>query len=154
MKKLVLALLIVAMALPLAAPAGAEAPAPVGPRINIYLGGSPQTFPANEPFHIRHGWQPDPTDGYPIGLFSFELEIDGQPVEADFVLTYRNDENLLVRQWVHNFPAGMTGIHEFTGHWFAPCPAAVDAGLYEGPCLNPGEIVEAWTTLVEVTFTE
>jgi hypothetical protein len=48
----------------------------------------------------------------------------------------------------------MTGVQLFNGHWFAPCPWAVDNGFYEGPCLNPGEIVEAWTTLVEVTFTE
>lgn len=154
MRKLVLALLIVAMALLMAAPAGAEAPAPVGERIDIYLSEPSQTFPPNEPFHVRHGWRPDPTDGYPIGLFSFELEIDDQPVEADFILTYRDDGNRLVRQWVHNFPGGMTGVHDFTGHWFAPCPAAVDAGLYEGPCLNPGEIVEAWTASAEVTFTE
>jgi hypothetical protein len=149
MKKLVLALLVVGMALPLAAPAGAAGPEPIGDRINIYVGGSPQTFSAGAPFHIRHGWQPDPTAGLPIGLFSFELEMDGQAVDADFVLTYRDDEGRLVRQWVHNFPAGMTGVHTFTGHWFAPsCPWAVD----EGPCRNPGEIVEAWTSEVVVTF--
>ncbi len=155
MKKLLLVLLVVGMALPLAAPASAAEPEPIGDRINIYAPEgyppSPQTFSAGAPFHIRHGWQPDPTNGYPIGLFSFELEMDGQPVQTDFVLTYRDDENRLVRQWVHNFPAGMTGEHVFTGHWFAPsCPWAVD----EGPCRNPGEIVEAWTTEVEVKFTE
>jgi hypothetical protein len=154
MKRVLLTLLLVCMVLPMAAPASAARPAPVGDRINIYVGGSPQTFPAGAPFHIRHGWQPDPTEGWPIGLFSFELEIDGQPVEADFVLTYRDDESRLVRQWVHNFRGGMTGDHVFTGHWLAPCLWAVDAGLYPGPCRNPGEIVEAWTTVVEVTFTE
>lgn len=154
MKKLLWTLLMVGMILPVTFPASAAKPEPIGDRINIFESGN-QSFTPETPFHIAHGWSIDPRMGYPIARFSFELEIDGVSVEADFVETefFHGADDPLRRLWVHNFPGGMTGEVEFTGRWFAPCQYAVDYGGYPGPCPDPIEVVEAKTTVVQVTFT-
>jgi hypothetical protein len=130
---------------------------PVGDRINVLLG-FPASYPANTPFHIRHGWGLLPH--VEAGIFSFELDVDGVPREEDFVLRFAVPPGLtglpnviLVRTWVHNFAAGMTGTHTFTGHWIAPCDQADDVGEYTGPCRTPNEPVEAITRSLTVTFT-
>src|SRR2546426_4386273 len=69
----------------LAVPAAADSPkVPVGEKINVLLG-SPTTFPAGTPFHIRHGWGLAPAD-QAIGIWSFRLDVDGVPRDPDFVL--------------------------------------------------------------------
>jgi len=132
----------------------------VGQRIGL-LGAPPATFPANEPFHIAHGWVPIvPKDGPPIavGLYDFDLEVDGVFRPHDFVDRFDFDESNpepeFVWLWVHNFPEGMTGTHTFTGHWFSPCQEAVDRGDYPGPCAHPNDVVEVLTATAEVTFVD
>lgn len=114
---------------------------PVGARINIYNSG-PQTFPANAPFHITHGWLLSIEDTQPE-LFDFKLQVDGVYKKVD-IIEVRLGE---YRQYVYNFPEGMTSVHTFTGHWFAPCRAVYDN------CVDPDEIIETGTTTVDVFFT-
>ena len=115
----------------------------VGDRLFIYDSGS-QTFPADTPFHIVHGWRMDPAEEEPE-LFKFQLEVDGVYREEDFIET-KPVETGVARRFVFNFPEGMKGINVFTGHWLAPCRI-----IYER-CTDPNQIVESRTSLVEVTF--
>ena len=151
MKKMITFLLILTL-LAMATSAAATSKEPVGDRIIVFGGGS-TTFPAGAPFHIRHGWVNDSnTDG--IGIFDFELEIDGVLREEDFVMrsAESGDPDILIRFWVHNFPNGMTGTHTFTGHWLGPCQPLVDMGFIPGPCTKPNAKVEALSRTLTVTF--
>jgi F5/8 type C domain len=138
--------------------ASASAPTPVGERINVYLG-SPTTFPAGQPFNIRHGWGIGPAEAAAAGIYSFRLDVDGTARPADDVArstgsppTTEYELPILNRTWIFNFPAGMTGTHRFTGHWIAPCKTAVEEMGYPGPCLSPAEPVEALTRSLTVDF--
>jgi hypothetical protein len=115
----------------------------VGEHLFIYYSGA-QTFPADTPFHIVHGWRMDPVEEEPE-LFKFQLEVDGVYREEDFIET-KPVETGVDRLFVFNFSEGMTGFHIFTGHWFAPCRV-----IYE-QCGDPNEIFESRTSIVEVTF--
>jgi len=157
--KLRIALLILLAALVLAAPAAAAPPAPVGERICLmpYCGGTEsQTFPQGQPFYIAHGWIDRPGN-YPMGLWDFELEVDGQPRPEDFVQrsvdTAARPPNMTL-SWVHNFPEGMTGTHAFTGTWLATCQFLVDQGRIPGPCANPNEIMPYTVKTIYVTFVQ
>lgn len=134
-------LLIIAL-LNLAIPSSASANnEPVGERIIVFNGQI--EFPAGTPFNIRHGWlQPSSDDA--IGIFDFQLEIDGVLYNEGFKMfsAVSGDPDLLSRLWVYNFPDGMTGTHTFTGHWYAPCQYAVDWLGYPGPCVTPNDKVE------------
>lgn len=154
MKKRLLTLALVCLALTLAGTASAAKPEPVGDRLSIFDSGS-QEWPAGTPFHIMHGWQIDPSDGYPISRFWFEMEIDGDAAEPDYIerVYVRGEDEPLRQRSVFNFPEGMTGYHEFNGHWFAPCGYAVDHDLYPGPCDGRFDPIEAKTEFVQVTFT-
>ena len=123
----------------------------MGDRLNVFV---PATeFPAGITFHIAHGWI-NPSNVMGIGLFKFSLEVDGNPVEKDFIerSATSGDPDLLTWIWVYNFPEGMTGIHIFTGHWTGPCQGLVDLGVIEGPCVKPNEIMESNTRTSTVTF--
>jgi hypothetical protein len=110
-------------------------------RLNIFYSGS-QDFPAETPFHIAHGWTTDATEEH-LELFDFQLQVDSAYRKEDFV-EMRPGEHIT---YVFNFPEGMTGIHVFTGHWFAPCRAV------DEDCTNPDQVIETGTSNVEVTFT-
>lgn len=150
-----LSVLILVTILLLAAPmAVAKQHEPVGDAISIYTG-TPTTFPAEEPFHIEHGWRHSLSEQHTLGLWSFELEVDGVLQEADYIATeYRAEDKTLLRGWTYNFPEGMTDTHEFTGRWLAPCQAAVDSGIWEGDCPVRNEIVVVHQLTLEVQFTE
>ena len=162
MKKVVIAALAALSILLLGSSAAATTKEEIGPRINVLLG-TPTTFPANTPFHIRHGWSPTEDFTPPaIGDYSFALDVDGVPRAEDFVIReaipppatgFDFDTPIQVRTWVFNFPTGMTGIHTFTGHWFQPCAAAVEFHAYPGPCTSPSASVEEETHSLTVTFT-
>ena len=111
-----------------------------GERLDIYNSG-PQTFPANQPFHIAHGWLLDVT-GEQSELFDFQLQVDGIYRDEDFIEVKIQES----RVYVYNFSDGMSGVHTFIGHWLAPCWA-----LFED-CADPNEIIENRTSTVEVTF--
>ena len=91
----------------------------VGERVDLRLGD--QTFPASTPFHIDHGFAFSTTD-HAIGLSSFVLDMDGTPLTADFIRWSHLGDGLTVSElWYYNFPSGLTGIHEFTRHYFQAC---------------------------------
>ena len=124
----------------------------VGERILVFNDGSTE-FPVGTPFHIFHGWV-QTSDSDAIGIFDFELEIDGVLRAADFKMFTADsgDPDTLWRLWAYNFPDGMTGTHTFTGHWYAPCQYAVDGLDYPGPCATPNQKVETRTRTLVVTF--
>jgi hypothetical protein len=122
-----------------AAPASAKKPEPVGDKLAVWPG-APETFPAGEPFHIWHGWHADPPASKAIGLFGYELEVDGVLREEDCVIR-ETDAGAKLLKCLHNFPDGMQGQHTFTGRWLAPCQVAVDTYWYPGPCAKRNEII-------------
>jgi hypothetical protein len=154
MKKqsLLVTVLVLVALLATVTPVAADARGPVGEKISLYYGGSLE-FPAGAPFYIQHGWVQPSTDDA-IGVFDFKLDVDGVFVQEDFkkFSAESGDPDLLVRFWVYNFPAGMTGTHTFTGHWLAPCQYAVDELGYPGPCATPNAKVETGARTVTVTF--
>jgi hypothetical protein len=107
-------------------------------------------FLAETPFHILHGWVQTSEDGA-IGIFDFELEIDGVLQRTDIKM-FSEEDDILWRLWAFNFPNGMTGTHTFTGHWYAPCQYAVDWLGYRDPCVTPNEKVETNTRTLIVNF--
>ena len=142
MKKTVVILLVLILIV-FVTPVAAKKDVRVGDQIHIWTG--PDVFTAGEPFYIEHGWSfvSSVDHSVEIGLFNFELEVDGIPVDVDFVehKVIKGDPNTLRNLWIFNFPDGMTGKHTFTGLHSAPCKSAVQAGYYEGPCANPTEII-------------
>jgi len=144
-------LLIVAllsMAIPMAASAQGEL---TGDRIRVV--NDSMEFSAGAPFYIMHGWVQYSSDGA-IGVFDFELEVDGMLLREDLkqFLADGGEPDILWRWWVYAFPEGMTGIHTFTGHWFAPCQYAVEELGYTGSCTSPNAKVETATRNLTVYF--
>jgi hypothetical protein len=91
----------------------------VGERLDLRAGD--QIFPASTPFNIEHGWIFEPSSKV-IGLAGFVLDMDGTPLTADYIRWFHIGDGLTVGEfWFYNFPAGMTGTHEFTRHYFEPC---------------------------------
>lgn len=153
MKKISLfvTVIVVFAQLLVATPAAAGTNIPVGDQIRIR--NLSIEFPANTPFHIRHGWI-QPSSDSAIGVFDFALEVDGIFQREDYkgFTAASGEPDLLSRIWVYNFPAGMTGTHTFTGHWYAPCQYAVDNLGYLDPCPTPNLKVETSTRSLIVTF--
>lgn len=161
MKKTVLLILSILIVLLLAAsPVLAADRVRVGEQIDVFAG-TPDVFPANEPFHIAHGW--GNIAPVPMG---FILEVDGIEVQYDFIeKTVLNENPLLINIiWVHNFPEGMSGTHTFTGHWLLNCYSALQDGFvdecppgpYPGPYPGPvtKTLVEVLTKTIVVVFGE
>jgi hypothetical protein len=144
-KRILPALLLLAITLVVAPIAAAEEHERVGTRINLFAG-NVQFFPAGQPFHISHGWGLSPHDGAPalaLGKYGFSLAVDGQEWEDDYVektkVEHPDFGTLQSRATVFKFPDGMTGTHTFTGHWFGPCAGLVAGGFAPGPCEHPTE---------------
>lgn len=153
MKKLApfISLLLVVSLLAVTSPAAANHNEPIGEKIRVR--NETIKFQYNTPFYIAHGWVQPSTDEA-IGVFSFELDVDGSPQPLSFRQFYvtSGDPDLLWRVFVYNFPVGMQGTHAFTGHWFAPCQYAVDWLGYPGTCATPNASVETATRTLTVTF--
>jgi hypothetical protein len=91
----------------------------VGDRLDLRAGD--QAFPALTPFHIDHGFVFERSDRT-IGLNDFVLDMDGTPLTADFIRWSPVGDGLTVSElWYYNFSAGLTGVHEFTRHYFVAC---------------------------------
>lgn len=79
------------------------------------------TFPANEPFFIRHGFVSDTTRDESAWLLSprsrFELTVDGQRAPSLVDLDWTSEQP--AKFYVSNFRHGMTGVHTFVGCWYA-----------------------------------
>lgn len=143
MKKLILVLSIVVVLIAVT-PAMASQKEPVGER----LGWEVDEYPENTPFHMGHGWLfGTPPFEEPKGLFSFSMELDGEIIKPDFYLNYDLETGQLVRLYFFNFPEGMTGTHEFIGHYYGPCYQ------YFEECEFPYRSVEVNTTYQTITFT-
>lgn len=123
----------------------------VGDRLSLFRYDT--TFPADQPFHIVHGWW-NPTNITGVGLFKFSLDVDGSPVSEDFIersaISGSPDELLWL--WVYNFPDGMVGTHTFTGHWSGPCQGLVDMGVIDTTCEKTNEIIESSSRTVTIDF--
>ena len=118
----------------------------VGERLDLRLGD--QTFPASTPFHIDHGFAFSTNDNT-IGLSNFVLDMDGSPLTADFIRwSYLGDGLTVSELWYYNFPAGLTGVHEFTRHYFVACDN--DTVPCDGNRINTP--VETFTASAVVTF--
>lgn len=145
-------LICAVLALLLVSPALAGAHSPTGERLGLFFSGT-QEFPANTAFFVRHGWAQE--QGYPMGRFGFILEVDGIAVKETYVertIIEDSDGPIFDLLWVFNFPAGMSGVHSFEGHWIIPCQYALDLGE-TSHCANPNAPYEYRATEVEVTFT-
>src|SRR6266508_4911714 len=127
MKKqsLVITILVLVALLATVTPVAADAREPVGTKISLFFGSL--EFPAGAPFYIQHGFVQSAEDGA-IGVFDFQLDVDGIPVQEDFrtFSAVSGEPGTVLRLWLYNFPEDMTGVHTFTGHWIAPCQYAVD----------------------------
>jgi hypothetical protein len=119
---------------------------PVGDRIDLRVGD--QDFPASTPFHIDHGFVFTIGDTT-VGLTSFVLDMDGVPLTADFVRRSPVGDGFTVSElWYYNFPAGLTGEHEFTRHYFQAC----DNDLVDCDGNRINTPVEVLTVSAVVTF--
>ena len=83
----------------------------------------PPTFAADTPFYTSGRFAPETNRA--LGKYGFELDVDGVPRAADFKQITVDGPGNIILAWVFNFPAGMTGIHVFTGRWYAPCDDVV-----------------------------
>jgi len=91
----------------------------IGDRLDLRVGD--QTFPASTPFHIDHGFVFTIGDRT-IGLDNFVLDMDGTDLTADYVRWSPVGDGFTVNElWYYNFAAGLTGVHEFTRHYFVAC---------------------------------
>lgn len=140
------------------APVSANPKQPTGDAINIKLGcredncGAPQSFQAGAPFYISNGHVISKAAGEnpALGKYDFTLDVDGVPVAADFKQTTSAGHGDHAVLWTFNFPAGLTGSHEFTGHWFAPCGNYTYAPPCDGQPKNTA--IEILAITVPVTF--
>lgn len=165
MKKLLPLILALIFVITIITPVAADKPLPTGEQISLFSDVEFITYPANTPFHIKHGFlagprgdeecQKPPT--YQWGVSDFQLEMDGKYLSHELV------EQLTVpckgpvihgRWWVYNFPNGLTGIHQFTGHWILGCKAAIESGYIPGPCDGMGEEVEILNKTLTIEFIE
>ena len=89
----------------------------VGDRISLFT--PPTTYPAATAFHIWHGFLFTESDTS-LGRHEFVLDVDGVERAADFMEVSRVDRRLISKVWVFNFPNGLTGVHNFEGHWITP----------------------------------
>ena len=124
---------------------------PVGARISLLAEpiGDDQSFDPSTAFHINHGFcLEDTVINRAIGRYSFRLDVDGTPRNADFFQVSQPDGCQLLKFWYFNFPAGLTGSHDFTGHWLVPCDN--DAVPCNGAKMHTA--VEVDTLTITVTF--
>jgi hypothetical protein len=128
-------------------PALAGERAPTGDRIGLF--GGDQSYPAGTSFYVLHGNMGVVDEDAAIGRNRFVLEVDGSVVPATYQ-TREEADGLMIHLWVFNFPDGMTGVHTFTGHWYAPCGVATQF-LDCGPA-TPTTPVEYETQQISVRF--
>lgn len=157
MKRLLVLLTLMMLAIALIPGVAAAAPPRVGQRLNLYPCGwdqdltsprpcilpfpdpedpeSPaEPFPANTPFHISGGYSAEPGEALRPGQFDFRLFVDGRemagPIDISWTKDEASGERLLYEARIFNFRKGLpAGEHEFFGIWTQPDFA------------NPGEVI-------------
>jgi len=126
---------------------------PVGDQINL-ISATPSEFDSATSFHVIHGFGLEPGVHHPVGKWSFSLEVDGVDQGKGQLVNESFGDDGVARRFLFNFEDGLgDGDHEFVGHWYAPCAAAVDAEFYAGPCAKANEVVEVLTVSHTVNFT-
>jgi hypothetical protein len=75
------------------------------------------TYPAGEPFFVRHGFVNEPVDVLVDPTTRYDLWVDGVYVPSATQLDIVGDETAKLD--VRNFRFGMTGTHVFVGCWYA-----------------------------------
>jgi hypothetical protein len=155
MKKLLIVLTIV-LALSMTATASAASNVPTGPQIRVDPDGAVFHYPENTPFHIRHGWHSEITQGEEVnvGLLAkagFSLEVDGAYVDETYIDRVRLPGiepviSDLYKFYFFNFPDGMTGTHAFTGHWYIQCK------YWQDDCVDPDGLIEVQTRTITIIF--
>jgi hypothetical protein len=135
------------LALTVASAMAATKNQPAGDRISLFDGD--QSFPASTAFHVDHGFLfENGVVEKAIGKASFALDVDGAPQKFDFAQVTHPDGFQLSKLWFYNFPAGMTGSHIFTGHWYQACDN--DTIPCNGSRMNT--VVEVLTETISVDF--
>lgn len=146
MKKVHILILVLAIFL-MAVPASAAKPERMGEQIRVLFPNLDE-YPAGVPFHITHGWLNLSLKDIQPGQLDFELYVDGEFVDQDFMernVTQTNDGPVLTASWVHNFPDGLeAGTYIFEGHWYLPCGYAVDSGLWLEACEKENKPVDVF----------
>jgi hypothetical protein len=121
-------------------------------RINV-LQGTPEAYPAGEPFFIIHNVYVY-TGVVPVanGLSGFALEVDGVYVEPSWNFKGGGGwpadppPNFVASGSAFNFPQGLSaGEHTFIGHWYVAC-------LPQDGCEPPVKQIEFGTAELTVTF--
>ena len=114
---------LVLAALTLARGASADVPT-TGERINLIVcvaAPCESTYPAGQPFFVRHGFGSDGSEQDADALLDpktrFELTVDGKTVPQILDLDLVSD--LPSQRYVSNFRFGLTGVHTFVGCWYA-----------------------------------
>jgi hypothetical protein len=137
MKKILIIALIAAI-FTLASPVAAKDKEPIGES----MGWDASEWPAEEPFHICHGWiDPSP------GLHSFELYMDDVLLKPSYkIFGQKLGDGTFNKLYYYNFPDGLSGVHTFVGNYYAPCSE------YFEDCKNPARPVLVSTISNTVTF--
>jgi hypothetical protein len=92
------------LVLMLVSPVLASTHTPTGDQINLFFSDS-QEFPAGTAFFVRHDWLEG--RGYPVGIFDFQVELDGVSVRETYVertITVGENGPEFLFLWVFNFP--------------------------------------------------
>ena len=90
------------------------------------------------------------------GNYEFKLEVDGVYLKPSYVIRSvleKDSEYKLLRLWGFNFPQGMTGEHEFVGHWYGVCKSEYPLNPHEN-CKNPNAQVEYFANSVYIIFND
>jgi hypothetical protein len=74
------------------------------------------TFPAGEPFFVRHGFTNEAVGALVDPGTRFELSVDGAPVSSAVQLDLVGAET--GKLFVSNFRFGLTDVHVFVGCWY------------------------------------
>jgi hypothetical protein len=116
------------------------------------------TFPADQPFHIAHGFVNAPSfvQHQSLGEYQVRVTVDGAEVKPSFIQTLTSQDPtfgaVLTTDYVFNFPDGMTGTHVFGTTYLGPCEGLVDAGYVTGPCDKQNDLTSLGPFLSTVTF--
>ena len=150
-------LFVLIVLLSISIPVLAEGRIPVGNEIRVDPDGAVIYYPAGVPFHIKHGWMGivgvSGFDGVQKLPFSgFDLEMDGSYLTRDFILREvvydpEVDERRIIQRSVFEFPDGLSGEYDFTGHWYIACKF-----WPEESCDDPFEILEVQTRTITIVF--
>lgn len=134
----------------------------VGDWFYLPPGSGDLTYPANQAFHIAHGWG-SPVNESKLGMArgTMRLIMDGSELEEDFIGYYREEilgEEWLVKRYVFNFPEGLEGLHHFQVYYANTCEIMLENNdpTLEGPveCDKPNMIYEGlykdWWVMFQV----